>query len=69
MFCAIWHDLIYPMGRSWEVVICPNAEETGLRNFGPVVHLRLSREDQEKLAEPCSLGSVIRDQVPFRPRD
>jgi hypothetical protein len=45
-------------GSVWEVVICPNAEETGLRNFGPVVHLLLSREDQEKLAVPNRPGLI-----------
>ena len=39
-------------GPVWEVAIFPNAEETSLRNFGPVVHLLLSREDQKKLAYP-----------------
>jgi hypothetical protein len=39
-------------GLVWEVVIFPNAQETSLRNFGPVVHLLLSREDQKKLAYP-----------------
>jgi hypothetical protein len=39
-------------GPVWEVAILPNAEETRLRNFGPVVHLLLSREDQKKLAYP-----------------
>ena len=34
----------------WEVVIFPNAEETSVRHFGPVVYLLLSREDQKKLA-------------------
>jgi hypothetical protein len=43
-------------GRVWEVTISPNAEETGLGNFGPVVQLMLSREDQNKLASPETQG-------------
>jgi hypothetical protein len=43
-------------GPVWEAAILPNAEETGLRNFGPVVHLLLSREDQKKLAYPKIQG-------------
>jgi hypothetical protein len=34
-----------------------------LRNFGPVVHLRLSREDQEKLAVPETEGVYFRGAV------
>jgi hypothetical protein len=38
-------------GPVWEVAIFPTSEEeTSIRNFGPVVHLLLSREDQMKLA-------------------
>jgi hypothetical protein len=39
-------------GPVWEVGIFPNSEETSIRNFGPVIHLLLSREDQKKLAYP-----------------
>jgi hypothetical protein len=37
-------------GPVWEVTIFPNSEETSIRNFGSVVHLLLSREDQRTLA-------------------
>jgi hypothetical protein len=53
-------------GSVWEVVICPNAEETGLRNFGPVVQLLLSREDQEKLAVPETKGVYFTTNRPDR---
>ena len=43
-------------GPVWEAAILPDAEETGLRNFGAVVHLLLSREDQKKLAYPKIQG-------------
>jgi hypothetical protein len=43
-------------GPAWEIAICPNAEQTSLRNFGPVVHLLMSREDQKKLADPETQG-------------
>jgi hypothetical protein len=39
-------------GPVWEVAVFPDSEETSVRNFGPIVHLLLSREDQKKLA--CS---------------
>ena len=43
-------------GPVWEVAIHPNAEETNLRNVGPVVHLLISREDQKKLGDPETHG-------------
>jgi hypothetical protein len=42
--------------RVWEVTISPNADETSLGNDGPVIQLRLSREDQKKLALPETPG-------------
>jgi hypothetical protein len=36
----------------WEVILCPNAKETSLRNTGSVVRLMLSQQDQIKLMSP-----------------
>ena len=43
-------------GSAWEAAICPNAEETSLRNIGSTVYLMLSQEDQNKLATAETQG-------------
>ena len=53
-------------GPVWEVAICPNAKETSLRNFGPIVHLLLYREDQKKLAAPETEGVYFTTNRPDR---